>query len=304
MLSIAPHVSRARTPPISTVAIEPGAPKISRVRVTAPKTGNDSPPKSILKAVVDALAGNDTSNGDVFSGTSSKLPGSLLLPSSLARMINGYKSKEVDSGVKAWETSTYDPPAPARTSPSSFRPYEYTLCYINADLHKKPLVQFIKELDAAQQIYPARYSVFVGNLPAQFSNDILTRKVLAEFRQYGKVTGVVYRTKDRQGDKPWAILQYTTRADATNAVHQTRSFLNKGHKFSERAVRTDFCQAKRSIIVLTEFGRIESANAANPMEFAATGMSHGVKIVFETYGAYKAAKATLGGAQGGAFFVY
>ncbi|KAK4543805.1 hypothetical protein LTR36_004838 [Oleoguttula mirabilis] len=47
-------------------------------------------------------------------------------------------------GVKPWETSNHDPPAPpVRTSPSSFRPYDYTLCYINADLHKKTLVQFI-----------------------------------------------------------------------------------------------------------------------------------------------------------------
>ncbi|KAK5112439.1 hypothetical protein LTR85_011548 [Meristemomyces frigidus] len=369
MLSIAQHIGSSRTPPMATrTVVAPGAPKIDRRRVPTLKTGNDSPPRSILNAVKDALAGKNTvdasgrdavndalagnnpvdacagnavndalagkdiidaSDGDIFTSSSPKLYGSLLGPSSLAGVVYENKSKEIDSGVKIWETTNHDPTRMASTivnRPTFYTPRAPTKLILDGTkmdtttpIHVKEMPQFISELFAAQQVYPARYSVFVGNLPAQFSNEELTRMVIAEFQVYGTVYAVVYRTKTFRCDKPWAILQFTvsslpvpplfpmayadqlqTLPAATNAVKQTFSTNGKGHEIVDRV---EVCNR------LTKYGKIEHAYAPDNVELSIMCgqgwlVHEGVKVTFETYGAYKAAKAALGGAKGDCRFVY
>lgn len=173
MAGIAQHIGCSVTPPMATRdTVAPGAPKIPRTRVAIPKTGNDSPPRSILNAVKALLTNKDASVTDVFTNSSNKLPGSLLGPFSLAGVVYDNKSKEIDSGVIMWETTNYDPIATHRQStvkqPANgmYIPagifLDRTKMYDSTPLYQKRLEHFISELKVAQMVYPARFSVFVG----------------------------------------------------------------------------------------------------------------------------------------------
>ncbi|WPH01721.1 Hypothetical protein R9X50_00457300 [Acrodontium crateriforme] len=228
------------------------------------------------------------------------------------------KSKEVDSGVLAWETPTPPPSSPIRGH------------------IQQPFQVHVDDYHKAIRKYPARFSLFVGNtncapwrsvtdpihsLPASFDDATLTQMVHDQFAQYGVCFGYVRRSvaivRGRCVVKPWIVLQYTNQYDANEALHQTLADADS-HVFEGRRARVEASSVKRNVYIyridgrqtggamlwarLTQFGRLESYEMPSPATCYERRIPlNGLYTQWETYGGYLAAKAMLNGTHSGPY---
>ncbi|KAK5164228.1 uncharacterized protein LTR77_009922 [Saxophila tyrrhenica] len=71
------------------------------------------------------------------------------------------------------------------------------------------------KLRAAQMIFPPQMCLFVGNLPAHWSDGMLYQAISFEFKQFGACVVGVFR---KAANKPYAIVQYMDICDAYTAM--------------------------------------------------------------------------------------
>ncbi|KAK4495175.1 hypothetical protein PRZ48_013502 [Zasmidium cellare] len=145
------------------------------------------------------------------------------------------------------------------------------------------------DFNLAQLVFPATAAVFVGNLPAHCTDDVLSGMVFHRFSRYGKVSVFIKRTI---AQKPWALLQYQHFFNAQRAVKYGSRELMCG-----RQLRVQISQARRDILILRRNGlpASEWILKANFSQFGEVESIYGrpdvaYVIRFKCYGSYQLAK--------------
>ncbi|KAK3110644.1 hypothetical protein LTR53_014854 [Teratosphaeriaceae sp. CCFEE 6253] len=188
----------------------------------------------------------------------------------------GYKSKEVDSGVRKWETPAGSgvvaappaaPPLPApahgagitfvyRGGIPGFMPPTPTR-FVDDFGPRFPMAvppvitirYFRDELDEAQLHYPARNCLLVGNLSNRFDALTLNVVLLDLFLRYGDVYDAVYYSVNAGGTvMPYAIMQFADYHECLAAKLHLMTADEQGHKFDGRYLRVSSTTANRTII--------------------------------------------------------
>ncbi|TKA78245.1 hypothetical protein B0A55_04775 [Friedmanniomyces simplex] len=287
--------NRALTPPPSARLAVPAVPAAPvKVKTTRKLPSCNEPPvpfgallpatTSSTSSTISATAAPPVLGGRGITGTSSSLPGTSSLPpgslgspqtfirSEMALVKKfGYKSREIDSGNAAWETTTGGRASTTRNAgtaavsapPNSLRAAATRLLlstmpttWVDDIGPQLPIAMpatltaqyFREELEEARVHYPADYCLLIGNLSREYSALELTFEVLDIFSRYGQVYGAIYHTIHNGQVRPYAVLQFIDYFESLAAQLNLMAPDPRGHQIAGRIIRTQRTSAHRAII--------------------------------------------------------
>nr|POE89882.1 hypothetical protein CFP56_20351 [Quercus suber] len=274
----------------------------------APLTPEDSPTRKGQAVVTHSNVATPTS-GTVFCFD--------LDSPSLAQL---KLTKEIDSGVPAWET-----PSPPKVDSELVKSIEIPPAH-------QTIGQFRATLELWQSIFPGDFCIFVGKLkltvcsiPNEHDDAALSQALRCMFSPYGACSAAVNRGRaivsvskpnikinfnvDRR--MPYGHVQFDVGSpvnhqpltstkkpqnfdSALNAVNQTRG----PHMLGGRKLRTEFNKANRNVLVFTphrndpspdvvvahlsQYGRIDSARPTTGYD-RASGLPVGLRVRFANH---------------------